>query len=128
MACFLVPMTEAILVTIVKNVVEKKERKAGIKVNSKTGLSWSHKLSWLNKLLWGGVLLLGLEHFWHGEIVLRPPFLTAMNNPADAAAMLNEIAIVGTSMSIFVTLVWGIMVFIAENKAKDIPAKMKTGV
>lgn len=120
MACFLVPMAEAIVVSFVK--------KAGIKTDSQTGLSWSRKLGWLNKLLWGGVLMLALEHLWHGEIVPWPPFLTAMNNPADVAPMLHEVATIGTAMAIFVTLVWGVMVLVAEQKVKDIPSKVKTEV
>jgi len=106
----------------------KKEQKAGVKGTSQTELSWSRKLSWLNNLLWGGVLLLALEHLWHGEIVPWPPFLTAMNNPADVAPMLHEVATIGTAMAIFVTFVWGIMVLIADRKAEAIPAKIQTEV
>ncbi len=144
MACFLVPMAEAIVVTVAKNIVEKKERKVEVEKTlhtessrasqielsrtPQTGLSWSLKLSWLKNLLWGGVLLLALEHLWHGEIVPWPPFLTAMYNPADIAPMLHEVATVGTSMAIFVTIVWGIMALIAEQKAKRIPAKSQKEV
>ncbi len=134
MACFLVPMAEAIVVTVVKNIVEKKEKNSDVKLSaqtelcstSQTGLSWSHKLSWLNKLLWGGVVLLALEHLWHGEIVPWPPFLTAMNNPADIAPMLHEVATIGTSMAIFVTVVWVVMVLVADHKTKTISAKVNT--
>jgi hypothetical protein len=101
--------------------VENKEKKVGGKETTKTGLSWSRKLSWLNKLLWGGTILLAFEHIWHGEIVPWPPFLTAMENPADVAPMLHEVATIGVGMAIFVTIVWGIIVMIAELKAKAIP-------
>lgn len=139
MACFLVPMAEAIVVSVAIIIIDSKERKTfdkeiiikGLSDSSQikshntlqTGLNLRRKLSWLNNLLWGGVLLLALEHLWHGEIILWPPFLTAMNNPDDIIPMLHEIATVGTSMAVFVTIVWAIMVFVAEQKAKHVPTK-----
>ncbi len=121
MACFLVPAGEAIVTTIVQKTLEKKEKKVGAEGTTKTGLSWSRKLSWLNKMLWGGTILLALEHVWHGEVVPWPPFLTAMENPGDVAPMLHEIATVGVAMAIAVTVVWAIIVLIAERKAKYVP-------
>ena len=121
MACFLVPAGEAVVTTIVQKVVENREKKVGGERTKKTGLSWSRRLSWLNKLLWGGTILLALEHVWHGEVVPWPPFLTAMKNPGDVAPMLHEIATVGVAMAITVTVVWAIMVMVAELKAKAVP-------
>jgi hypothetical protein len=121
MACFLVPMGEAIVTTVIQKVVENKEKKSGVTHTRSTGLTWSRKLSWLNKLLWGGTILLALEHVWHGEVVPWPPFLTAMRNPGDIAPMLHEIETVGVAMAVTVTIVWGIMVIIADAKAKTSP-------
>ncbi len=121
MACFLVPVGEAIVTTIVQKVVEKREKKTGGEKTGNTGLTWSRRLSWLNKMLWGGSVLLAFEHIWHGEIIARPPFLTAMQNPEDTATMLHEIATFGVAMAITVTVVWGIMILIAEIKAKAMP-------
>ncbi len=121
MACFLVPMGEAIVTTVVQKVVDKREKKVDGERAVKTGVSWSRRLSWLNKLLWGGTILLALEHVWHGEVVPWPPFLTAMENPGDVAPMLHEIATVGVAMAIAVTVVWAIIVLIAERKAKYVP-------
>ena len=121
MACFLVPTGEAIVTTIAQKVVEKRENKIGGESTTKTGVSWSRKLSWLNKMLWGGVILLALEHVWHGEVVPWPPFLTAMKNPADVAPMLHEMATVGVAMAIFVTIVWTIIVMVADQKTKTMP-------
>lgn len=127
MACVIVPMGQAIVTTIIQKVVEKNEKKSGVPHSETTGISWSRKLGWLNKMLWGGTILLVFEHVWHGEIVPWPPFLTAMNNPADLASMLHEIATVGTSMSILVTIAWGIMVLIADAKTRgSLSAKIKT--
>lgn len=134
MACFLVPMGEAIVTTGVQKVVEKSEKKNGgekavekrQKKDSrekieKGGLSWSRRLSWLNKLLWGGTILLAFEHLWHGEIVPWPPFLTAMENPADVGPMLHEMATIGTAMAITCTVIWGIIILVAELKSKAVP-------
>ena len=78
MACFLVPMTEAIVMTVVQKVVEKKEKKAGVEtVTSADGyrmekLPFSKKIGWLNKLLWGGSALLAFEHLLHRFRALSP--------------------------------------------------------
>ena len=126
MACFLVPMSEAIVTTAVQKVVANREKKISEEKTRNIGLKWSRKLSWLNKLLWGGTILLALEHVWHGEVAPWPPFLTAMGDPADVAPMLHEMATVGVAMAITVTAVWAIMVMVAELKAKAIPeAKVK---
>lgn len=116
MACFLAPATEAIIMTIVKKHIEKKE-KLSSKMNeesvallkSKTSLPLSRKLSLLTNMLWGGSALLFVEHIWHGEIVPWFPFLTAMKTPESAYAMLLEIAAVGVAMALAVTAVWGVM-------------------
>jgi hypothetical protein len=108
--------------------MEKKARKAGGKAPERTGSAWVRRLGWLNKMLWGGSILLAFEHLWHGEIVPWPPFLTAMKNPSDVAPMLHEIATVGTAMAVTVTVIWAVMVLVAElrarsaNKAETAPA------
>ena len=128
MACFIVPMGEAIVTSVVQKVMENKEKKDGVKRTTEKTLTWSRKLSWLNKLLWGGTILLAFEHVWHGEVVPWPPFLTAMENPADVGPMWHEVATIGVGMAIFVTVVWGIMVMIAEMKAKAMPRVKETPV
>jgi len=121
MACFLVPAGEAIVTTVIQKVVENNEKKSGTVNTRETGGKWSQRLGWLNKMLWGGVMLLALEHIWHGEVVPWPPFLTAMQNPADVAPMLHEIATIGVGMAVFVTVVWAVMVIIAEVKSRTVP-------
>jgi hypothetical protein len=118
MACFLAPVAEAIATTVVQKVVEKRGKKTGDGKSETIGLTWGKRLGWLNKMLWGGSILLAFEHLWHGEIVPWPPFLTAMNNPADVAPMLHEIATIGTAMAVAITVVWGIMVLVVELKIK----------
>jgi hypothetical protein len=96
MACVIVPIAEAVAVSLIL----KKMKRSG----ERTG--WTQKLEWLHKALWGGAFLLVIEHVWHGEIVFWPPFLTAMENPADTEAMLHEMATVGVCMALFITGVW----------------------
>jgi hypothetical protein len=123
MACFVAPLGEAIVVTVIQKIIEKKEKKTGTIHIEKGGLTWSRRLGWLNKLLWGGTALLALEHVWHGEVVPWPPFLTAINNPGDIAPMLHELVTVGGAMTAVVTIVWAIIVLIAELKTKGMPLR-----
>ena len=128
MACFTVPAIEAIAVTAVYIAAKKKEQKNQLSKASgdiapakeEPSITWSKRLSWLMGLLWGGVLLLAFEHFWHGEIVPFPPFLTAMATPEDTAEMLHEMATVGVSMAISVTVFWGAICAVAQAKVKSI--------
>ncbi len=117
MACFIAPVGEAVVTTIIQKVVEKKEKKYGIKKTKERVLSWSQRLRFLNGLLWGGSLLLAFEHIWHGEVVPWPPFLTAMRNPADVGPMLHEMAIIGGGMVIFVTFIWAVAMLVVELRA-----------
>jgi hypothetical protein len=132
MACFIVPAVEAVAVTAAFVAAKKHEQKiAAPRLSEGTDFSasdvkitWSKRLSWLMALLWGGVLLLAFEHFWHGEVVPFPPFLTAMSSPEDTAEMLHEMATVGVSMAITVTAFWGVMCGIAQAKVKSIKASL----
>lgn len=67
-------------------------------------------INWLIALLGGGVVALALEHIAHGEVVLYPPFLTAMSSPADTAVMLHEMATIGSAMAIVCVVIWAVMV------------------
>ena len=135
MACFVVPAVEAIVVTVVRKVMEKKEKQPeevdivldGVPEKTHT-MPFSGKLKWLTNLLWGGSVLLAFEHVWHGEVVPWFPFLTAASDPADAAEMLHEMATVGVSMAVLVTLVWlamvGVSSVIEKRALKAEPAKV----
>ncbi len=128
MACFAVPVAEAVIATATKKVIEKKEETKASEtavstIENKTAhkIPFSRKLGWLTKLLWGGSILLAFEHLWHGEIVPYFPFLTAMSNPEDTAEMLHEIATVGVTMALLVTAVWCVMLVVSaivEKKAE----------
>ena len=78
-------------------------------------IPFSRKLGWLSNMLWGGSYLLAIEHIWHGEIVSWVPFLTALDNQTDIIPMLQEIASVGTAMSICITLIWVVMLAVVHG-------------
>ncbi len=134
MACFVVGGGEAIVVSAVRAAVKRSEESRGIVDKSGRqltdpsveGYCWTRKLTWLMNMLWGGVALLAVEHMWHGEVVPFPPFLTAMNNPADIPEMLHEMATVGVGMAALVTVVWLVGTVVADavaRHASDVAAK-----
>ena len=99
MACFIAPMSLAIVTTIFRKKIPE-----------------NLKIGWLNIMIWGGVIMLAVEHIAHEEIVLYPPFLTAMQNPADIPVMLQEMAVVGGTMTLAIVSIWAIMVYIYNKK------------
>ncbi len=107
MACFLVSAAEAVVVTAVEKAEAKHEVKSSHQ-QSETAekIPFSRKLKWLTWLLWGGAILLAFEHVWHGEIVPWFPFLTAMSDAADRAEMFHEMATIGVTMAVLVTVAW----------------------
>ena len=133
MECFIVPAAEAVVVTAAYFVAKKSEQKIQAPKladgerfsHEEPKITWSKRLSWLLGLLWGGVLLLAFEHFWHGEVVAYPPFLSAMSSPEDTAEMLYEMSTVGVSMAVTVTAVWGAICAAAEVKVKKIRQSLK---
>ncbi|MBS7605522.1 hypothetical protein KEJ31_04385 [Candidatus Bathyarchaeota archaeon] len=109
-ACFLVPMALAVITSTIQRTAR--------------GLSEKLKIWILNVLLWGGVILLALEHVWHGEVVPWPPFLTAMLNPADISLMLYEMATIGTTMTAVTVAAWGIILAVNHLMLKMGVAKI----
>lgn len=98
MACFIVPMSLAIVVSAIRKKIPA-----------------SYHINWLLMLLGGGVVALALEHIAHEEIVMYPPFLTAMNSPADITMMLQEMATIGSAMLLVCVAIWIIMVIYASR-------------
>ena len=133
MACFAVPVAEAVAVSAAYFVVKSKEKKyslqrenGGSHLESEHKCEFSKKLSWLIKLLFGGSFLLAFEHLWHGEVVPWAPFLTAAADPADRAQMLHEMSTVGVAMALSVTALWAVMVAVSyalEKKDEKLPKK-----
>ncbi len=135
MACFVVPGTEAIVVTAAALLLKRYEQKkvqvrlsAGENVKEAPKTGFARRLFWLADLLWGGVLLLAFEHLWHGEVVPFFPFLTAATEGPEAVSeMLGEMAAVGVTMAVLVTAVWGVMVAVSYAIEKR-PAEKKAEV
>lgn len=98
MACFLTPMATGIVTTVFRKKIPA-----------------ALKIGWLNIMLWGGVAMLAIEHIAQGEVVLYPPFLTAMQNPAGIPVMLQELATVGGTMTIAIVFAWIILVIITSK-------------
>ena len=98
MACFIAPMSLAIVTTVFRKKIPE-----------------DLKVGWLNIMIWGGVIMLAVEHIAHGEIVLFPPFLTAMQTTAEIPVMLQEMAIVGGTMTIAIVCIWMAMVYISQK-------------
>jgi len=98
MACFSAPLAVGIITTIFRKKIPEK-----------------YHIKWLNILLLGGSVGLALEHIAHQEIVLYPPFLTAMSSPADTALMFQEIMTVGIAMLLVCIGIWVAMVLVAST-------------
>ncbi|MFW6122319.1 MAG: hypothetical protein ACOC80_15665 [Petrotogales bacterium] len=109
MACFLAPMSLAIVTTIFRKKIPE-----------------TMKITWLNIMLWGGVIMLAVEHIAHQEVVLYPPFLTAMQNPADIPVMLQEMATIGGTMTIAILFIWIVMVVISQRRLQSLKKIVKT--
>lgn len=125
MACFLVPVAEAVVATAATKAVKAREAvPSELKSGAESGVlpagavPFSRKLTWLSNMLWGGSALLAFEHVWHGEVTPWFPFLTAAADPAEAAVMLGEMAAVGTSMALLITAVWGGMLLVVKGMEK----------
>lgn len=119
MACFMIPMAEAMVATAVSKALKSKEEQKlmhemvnGLIKDTGDCHVWSRHIKRLSNFLWGGSGLLAFEHLWHGEIMPYFPFLTAANNPADLTKMLHEMSTVGVTMAVVVTLFWGVLTFI----------------
>ncbi len=118
MACFVAPATVAIVTTVTRKALRKKEAHSAASASegltAKVSGKWTQRLGWLNTMLWGGTVLLALEHVWHGELVPWPPFLTAVQSADQVGAMLREIAVYGGAMTAAIFVVWAGMVLVAE--------------
>jgi hypothetical protein len=132
MACFLVSVAEAVVVKVAEKAAKQNELRALEKNTEKAKevtIPLSRKLKWLSNMLLGGSVLLAFEHVWHGEIVPWFPFLTAMSDPEDTAEMLHEMATIGVSMAVLVTVVWIGMCIAADvivRRPEKTPAQTTT--
>lgn len=122
MACFVVPVTEAVVTTVAQRIMKahEQEEKLSPEMDCAEGVNkipFSVKLGWLNRLLWGGSALLAFEHLWHGEIVPFFPFLTAVAD-GEVSGMLAEMSTTGVMMAVLVTVVWAAMLLVSSAMEK----------
>jgi hypothetical protein len=108
MACFVVPLSVGICTTIFRKKVPE-----------------ALKIGWLNMMLLGGVLMLVVDHIISQEIVLYPPFLTAMQTPTQIPIMLNEMAVVGGTMTLAVVCIWVVLVVLSQKMPHHIKKALK---
>lgn len=108
MACFVTPLATAAVTTLIKSKIPAKLRP-----------------DWLLLMLWGAVAALIVDHAINGELTLYPPFLTALENNADTAIMLKEIAITGTSMTLAIFIAWGCLLFVSRIRKNQQTSRTK---
>lgn len=107
MACFTIPLAEAVVVSAAKAIALRKGGNHSEEKIKKIN-EMRENVGILEKMLYGGSGLLAVEHLFHGEIMLYPPFLTAMKTPENIPEMLHEMSTVGVGMALVVTAAWGI--------------------
>ena len=122
MACFVAPAAVAIVTTVARKVVEKREgapaTQQADRTATKTSGKWTQRLGWLNLMLWGGTIMLVLDHLLSGELTLSPPFITAIETPGAIGPMLREILVTGGGMTAAVVVTWTVMVVFAELRSR----------
>ena len=89
MACFIVPLTQAVATTVYRKVTKQTDTFVG------------RNLKTLELMLWGGSIMLLIDHLVNGE-------LFAWN--------LREVLTIGVPMSVVVTAVWAIWCYAKERK------------
>ena len=105
MACFIAPLAEAVVVTIIR------------RVNKQPSSALGRQLPSLEKMLWGGTLMLIVDHIINGEVIFKFPFFTALTETDGAALMLREILTVGVPMAAVLTVAWVVYALIKDHKA-----------
>lgn len=140
MACFTVPLAEALVLCVARAAVKKSVLKESARhtiMASKTGeraglvgrakRAFIESTSSLQSMLFGGSFLLLIEHIYHGEVTVIPPFFTALKNAHDIPIMLHEMATVGVGMAVLTTAVWGIAMGIKAFAKKSALRKRTRG-
>jgi hypothetical protein len=108
MACFIVPLTQAVATTIYRKTTKHTDSFVG------------RNLKTLELMLWGGSLMLIVDHIINGEVTYMYPFFTALETEGGGLVMLREMLTVGVPMSVLVTLVWAVYCYAKERKTASI--------
>ena len=108
MACFIVPLAQAVVTSAI--------RKSNEKNNRSDNSIFARHLPTLEKMLWGGSVMLVVDHVINGELTWRFPFFTALENADGGAIMLREMLTVGVPMSLIITAVWAVYALVKNHK------------
>lgn len=92
MACLIAPAAAAIVITATRKKIMPR-----------------YHIEWLLALLWGGSIWLMIEHIYHGEILLYPPFFTAGFH-----SIFSEVLRVGVPMTIAAFGLWITMIGVTK--------------
>ena len=114
MACFIVPLTQALATTAYRR---QMERKALMNPSEQHRSPLEAHLTTLEKMLWGGSLMLIVDHIINGELTWRFPFFTALETEGGGLVMLQEMLTVGIPMSVIVTVIWVVWSYYKERNA-----------
>lgn len=109
MACFIVPMVQAIATSAWNRSHRNDIEKANAPV-------LMQHLPTLEKMLWGGTILLIVDHILSGELTWRFPFFTALDQAGGGLVMLREMLTVGVPMSVVLTAVWAVYTLLKVRK------------
>lgn len=112
MACFVVPLTQAIVTTVYRRRLAKVEAN-----ENHRSLVDSTSLKNLELMLWGGSAMLVVDHIISGELMPMFPFFSALLKEGGMFTMLREMLTVGVPMSLLVTAVWGISLALHRREA-----------
>ncbi len=115
MACFIAPLTEAIAVSAITKIIERKSEKDSSFLNETEKKDFikctKENLKSLSRTLWIGSSVLLADHILSGEISFRFPFFTS--SPHE---VLFEIATVGSGLCVLITASWAIFCIVKEKR------------
>lgn len=104
MACFIVPLTQAVATTIYR------------KRSNHHSSSFAQSLPRLEAMLYGGSAMLIVDHILSGEIMPVFPFFSALTVAGGGWTMLREMLTVGLPMSLIVTAIWAVAYLLIPKK------------
>ena len=99
MACFIVPLVQAVATTVYR-------KRHAAEIAGPDAPVLKHRIPDLEKMLWGGTLMLIVDHVINGELTWRFPFFTALDQVGGGLTMLREMLTVGVPMSLVLTAAW----------------------
>ena len=111
MACFIVPMVQAIATTAYRRYIQKDSSRI-------EGSLLRHNIPALEKMLWGGTVMLIVDHVLSGELTWAFPFFTALTQTGGVKVFFHEILAVGIPMSLALTSVWALWAVLRTKAAR----------